>query len=314
MIWKGAARRATEADFINAALRLNCEVATVKAVWQVESSGRPFLSDGSLTRRFEAHKMPGTGITSWKTKISAAKRDRMLADNYRRNPDAALRATSWGGPQIMGFNAQQAGYPTADAMVRAMADSEAAQLVAFVDLCKAWGLQSAFRARDWKAIARKYNGSGQVATYAAKMESAYRALAGQPSPVVLRAGSSDATAVRRLQSALGIEADGSFGPETEAAVRAFQTVHGLGVDGVVGAKTWAALERTRDAVPPVQHDSTDRLTMVSGYAGATTAVGGAVATLGDALPDTAVTIIASGATVAGVMALGAFLFLKIRKG
>ena len=47
--------------------------------------------------------------------------------------------------------------------------------------------------------------------------------------------------VAALQTALGVSADGDFGPETEAAVRAFQSDHGLAIDGVVGPATRAAL-------------------------------------------------------------------------
>jgi len=45
----------------------------------------------------------------------------------------------------------------------------------------------------------------------------------------------------RLQEALGVQVDGTFGPETERAVRHAQALHHLHVDGVVGGETWSAL-------------------------------------------------------------------------
>ena len=50
-------------------------------------------------------------------------------------------------------------------------------------------------------------------------------------------------AVKNLQKAIGVTADGVFGANTEAAVKKFQSKAGLTPDGIVGAKTWAALEK-----------------------------------------------------------------------
>jgi hypothetical protein len=52
---------------------------------------------------------------------------------------------------------------------------------------------------------------------------------------------SGATGVAALQRALGIEADGIYGPKTRRAVRRFQRAHGLAVDGIAGPRTLAAL-------------------------------------------------------------------------
>ena len=60
------------------------------------------------------------------------------------------------------------------------------------------------------------------------------------SEVVVKRGDGG-QAVRSIQSALGIPADGVFGPQTERAVRRFQRRKGLVVDGVVGPQTRSAL-------------------------------------------------------------------------
>ena len=47
--------------------------------------------------------------------------------------------------------------------------------------------------------------------------------------------------VAEMQTILGIEVDGRFGPKTLLAVEKFQSDNGLVPDGIVGKNTWAAL-------------------------------------------------------------------------
>ncbi len=74
-------------------------------------------------------------------------------------------------------------------------------------------------------------------------------------PVVTAPGVYPGTALKRgdsgpkvaeLQTALGLAADGSYGPGTEAAVTAYQTANGLQVDGITGPATWASIFTQED--------------------------------------------------------------------
>lgn len=58
-------------------------------------------------------------------------------------------------------------------------------------------------------------------------------------PAMRRGSSGPFVAV--VQRALGITADGVFGPKTEAAVREWQRARRLDADGVVGPATWSAM-------------------------------------------------------------------------
>jgi Transglycosylase-like domain/Putative peptidoglycan binding domain len=62
--------------------------------------------------------------------------------------------------------------------------------------------------------------------------------------VVRAAGST----VADVQRALGIPADGVYGPQTRRAVRRFQRANGLAVDGLAGPQTLRALGLTTGAV------------------------------------------------------------------
>ncbi len=61
-----------------------------------------------------------------------------------------------------------------------------------------------------------------------------------PSGGTLRRGSKGED-VKKMQAALGLTADGDFGPGTEAALKKWQAANGLTADGVAGPKTLAKL-------------------------------------------------------------------------
>ena len=47
--------------------------------------------------------------------------------------------------------------------------------------------------------------------------------------------------VKKLQTKLGVDPIGKFGPKTDAAVRSWQAANGLTADGIVGDGTWAKM-------------------------------------------------------------------------
>lgn len=294
--WKGEARPLSHDAFAQAAERIGCDVPAIRAVWDVEAAGKHFLPDGSVIRRFEPHHFPKDlwsqigfivrkGEAPWRASLRQSSED-LFQRAYAVDPDAALAASSWGAPQIMaGMNHEAAGFDSPRAMVEHMAKGADQQLGAFVQLIEAWGLDSAIRAHDWLAFARRYNGSGQPEVYARKMEAAYRRHSGTKSARVLRVGDRGA-AVKRLQGALGIKADGAFGPQTLSAVEAFQREAGLPVDGIAGARTWAAIEQEEGAEPPKQEVTADKVQREVGrWVGVTSALGAAATTMRDAFAD-----------------------------
>jgi cell wall-associated NlpC family hydrolase len=111
-------------------------------------------------------------------------------------------------------------------------------------------LARSHRRREATAARRRIAQRGTVAKVSAALLAAtVAAPAGQmaaaqatttASSSLLRMGSRG-TAVAALQRALGIGADGVFGPQTRRAVKRYQRAHGLAVDGVVGPATARAL-------------------------------------------------------------------------
>jgi hypothetical protein len=70
------------------------------------------------------------------------------------------------------------------------------------------------------------------------------ATAAEGRPSAAKIVRSSGSTVAALQRALGIPADGIYGPQTRRAVRRFQRANGLVVDGIAGPQTLAALGLT----------------------------------------------------------------------
>jgi len=181
----------TEEDYKAAADQLGVEIAAVKAVAEVESSGQSMWTLAGHLRppiRLEAHwfgKLTGyrfndshphisrqqwTPSVAAKTKLEAWEQ---FNEASSLNEGAAIQATSWGLFQIMGFHYKALGFATPQDM-KAAAFTEPGQLDLFVRFILAnRPLQDALQRKDWHAFAAGYNGPGAVDVYAPKIANAY---------------------------------------------------------------------------------------------------------------------------------------------
>ena len=247
----GRAARITDEDFERAALRLQCEVAAVRAVARVESGGRTgFLGDRRPKILFESrwfHKLTGGRFDESHPDISTptwVRNYRGGAGEYQRlakavalDRTAALKSASWGMFQILGANHGVAGFDDVEAFVTAQMESEGEHLDAFVGFVVSNRLDDELRDKRWADFARGYNGPAfRQNRYDEKMADAYAEFAaGRQTPTT-----------REIQRALNrhgaaIGDDGISGPATRAAIREFQRAAGLPVTGIADRETIAAL-------------------------------------------------------------------------
>ncbi|USD34642.1 MULTISPECIES: N-acetylmuramidase family protein [Vibrio] len=180
----------TDEDYHDAAESLGCEVAAIKAVSEVESSGSGFFESGLPCILFEAHqfsKYSDRRFDESHPNLSSRKWDRSLYVGGEKEYDrlkqaidldrtAALKSASFGRYQIMGFNHQAAGYDDVETFVHDMFVAERHHLMAFVNFIKSNSkLHEAIQALDWPTFARYYNGPGYAENrYDEKLESAYQ--------------------------------------------------------------------------------------------------------------------------------------------
>lgn len=155
--------------------KLGVDVATLRAILQVETAGAGFDAKKRLKLLFEPHifyrqlgpdpkrnEAVKKGLAYAKARTRPypplSKRYDQIAAAIAIDETAALNSASWGLPQIMGFNHRAAGFQSAKAMVTSMLEGEGQQLEAFTNLLSDWKLSDALRNRDWRRFALKYNG------------------------------------------------------------------------------------------------------------------------------------------------------------
>src|SRR5918992_4396548 len=93
----------------------------------------------------------------------------------------------------------------------------------------------------------QFGGTGNVQVAVAAETPSARAIEVREGGLPLMYGS-QGELVTHVQQALGISADGIFGPQTDTAVRQYQARNGLQVDGIVGPATWGSLFESGPAV------------------------------------------------------------------
>jgi hypothetical protein len=190
--YKGNAKRLEDIDLPRIGAEIGVGEDELHALIEVETSGTGFDKQGRVKILFEPHRFyrllgPGSaGNDKLKRAVDAGLAYKNWgarpypSDSYPRllqameiDETAALKAASWGLPQIMGENHRAAGFDSVQEMVSAFADDEDAQLQAMVrfiqtnhiddDLRRIEQIKQSGRvptAADWVPIVRVYNGAG----------------------------------------------------------------------------------------------------------------------------------------------------------
>ena len=198
---QSSSRYLAESDLQAAAEQLGIELAAIKAVNEVESSGTGFLNNHPkilferhvFWKRLKKHgvdpALHSIGNESILQKRSGGYKGgvqeiQRLEKAKAIHTDAALESASWGLFQIMGYHWQSLSYDSVDDFTQRMMKSEAEQLGAFIRFIKANNLekwlrlspgQSSLELKNFEEFAYRYNGRGfRRNKYHTKMLSAYK--------------------------------------------------------------------------------------------------------------------------------------------
>ena len=157
------------------------------------------------------------------------------------NRQAALESASWGIGQVMGFNADVAGYSDVEAMVTAMMQSENDQLMALTNFIISNGLKNALSNHRWADFARGYNGQNfAINQYDKKLANAFQRFSQGGMPDL------QARAAQLYLTYLNFNLgtiDGFAGTNTFVALNQFQQQQGLPVGNEVNDEIVTALRQ-----------------------------------------------------------------------
>lgn len=232
---------------------LGASAAQLWAVVRIETSGCGYLADRRPKVLYERHVFSRLTKGKFDAKHPSlsnpspggygdggAAQYKRLSDAIALDRKAALESCSWGIGQVMGFNAQKAGFASLDQMIARMCESEVAQFHAIGQFIKAAKLDGALRSGDWKRFARGYNGDNYaINSYDTRLEAAYR---------YARHGGMPDLSIRAAQVYLtflkfdpyGI--DGVLGNKTRSAMNDYQAAKRLPITASLDEATLAALK------------------------------------------------------------------------
>lgn len=182
----------TEERMAEAAADLGVEVAALKAIAKVESGGAGFDAQGRPKILYERQVFARCCVPKGRFNDShgdisaptgygrgnygsADSQWTKLARAYQLDPEAALKACSWGTFQILGENHKSSGFPDVRSFVTEMFASPAGHLRALVRFIRANPLiHNGLKNLKWEDVARGYNGPGyKEFSYDTKMAKAY---------------------------------------------------------------------------------------------------------------------------------------------
>ena len=154
-----------------AAKTYNLSVITSLAVFQVESKRAYDPTTGLLIIRFEPHifkRYTGRDVHAPHKKQSNEWQS--LATAYEIDAEAALLSTSYGLPQLMGFNWKVTPFDSVHSMVAAFQNSCEAQIMGFFEFVAHNNLIDAIQNQHWTQFVSGYNGPGNVPTYTERLK------------------------------------------------------------------------------------------------------------------------------------------------